>query len=374
MHVTAPPLQLCCIFRLSIICKYSLYIVAPEKINDCRKGGKMNQTELPPPVQLMQFIVGKWISKPIYAAAELGIADMLSEGPQSIEALAEASQTHSPSLYRMMRALASVGIFRETDIHHFELTPMAECLKTGTMRSLALMFNADWNEKAWGYFLESIRTGKNAFEKAHGMPLFQWLPDNPAAAGLLVEANAFKAATSHRAIVEAYDFSGIHTLTDVGGGLGTLMAEVLAANLAMTGIVADLPGVVSAAAEFIQARGLAARCRAAECDFFKGVPPGSDAYLLSNILHDWPDEACCKILANCRKAMNPDSKLLVVEMIVPAGNEPSVSKLLDLEMFVVTGGRERTQAEYKDLFVSSGFNLSRIISTGESISIIEGIR
>lgn len=334
----------------------------------------MNQTELPPPAQLMQFIVGKWISKPIYAAAELGIADMLSEGPQSIEALAEASQTHSPSLYRMMRALASVGIFRETDIHQFELTPMAECLKTGAMRSLAQMFNADWNEKAWGYFLESIRTGKNAFEKAHGMPLFQWLPGNPAAAEVLNKANAFKAATSHRAIVEAYDFSGIHTLADVGGGLGTLMAEILVANPTMTGIVADLPGVVSAAAEFIQARGLADRCRVAECDFFKGVPPGNDAYLLSHILHDWPDEACCNILANCRKAMNPDSKLLVVEMIVPAGNEPSVSKLLDLEMFVVTGGRERTQAEYKDLFVSSGFNLSRIISTGESISIIEGIR
>ena len=333
----------------------------------------MNQTELPPPVQLMQFIVGKWISKPIYAAAELGIADMLSEGPQSIETLARASQAHAPSLYRMMRALASVGIFRETDKNQFALTPMAECLKAGAMRSLALMFNADWNEKAWRYFLEAIRTGENAFEKAHGMPLFQWLPDNPAAAEALNEANAFKAATSHRAIVDAYDFSDIHTLTDVGGGLGTLMAEILIANPTMTGIVEELPGVVPAAGEFIQARGLDARCRVEECDFFKGVPPGSDAYLLSHILHDWPDETCCKILENCRKAMNPDSKLLVVEMIIPDGNEPSVSKLLDLEMFVITGGRERTQAEFKDLFSSSGFNLSRIISTGESISIIEGV-
>lgn len=334
----------------------------------------MKTIELPPPAQLMKFIVGKWIAKPIYVAAELGIADMLAEGSRSVEELAQASRSHAPSLYRMMRALASVGIFSEAEGKRFELTPMAECLKSGAMRSVALMFNSEWSDKAWGYFMDSVKTGDTAFEKAHGMPISDWLEKNPRAAEVFNEANAVKAANSHRAIVEVYDFSGIHTLTDVGGGLGALMAEILIANPLMKGFVAEIPSVIQKARKMIRSRGLENRCDVVECDFFKEIPAGSDGYLMSHILHDWSADQCKIILRNCHKAMKPGSKLLVVEMVVPPGNQPSVAKLLDLEMLVTTGGCERTEKEFKVLLESSGFKFSRTIATKESVCIIEGIR
>jgi hypothetical protein len=334
----------------------------------------MKPNELPSPEQLMQFIVGRWISKPIYVAAELSIADMLAEGPKSIEELAQESQSHAPSLYRMLRALASVGIFAEIDDKRFELTPMATYLKSGAMRSIALMFNSDWSDKAWGYFLDSVKTGGTAFEKAHGVSVSDWLEKNPRAAEVFHEANAIKAMSSHRAIIDAYDFSGINTLTDVGGGFGVLMTEILTANPLMEGIVAEIPSVIKKTKKIIQDRDIEERCQALECDFFKSIPAGSDAYLLSNILHDWPDEQCHIILTNCHKAMKAESKLLVMEMVIPPGNEPSVAKLLDIEMLVITGGRERTEAEFKSLLESSGFKLSRIIPTKENVCIIEGTK
>ena len=290
----------------------------------------MKPTPVPPQEQMMQFILGKWISKPMYVAAELGIADMLADGPKSIDELAHMSKAHAPSLYRVMRALASVGIFCETGERSFGLTPMAECLKAGAMRSIALMFNSDWHDKAWENLLFSVRTGDVAFDKAHGMPVFDWLKEHPRAAHIYHEANAIKAMTSHRAIIDAYDFSNIATLTDVGGGKGALMAEILEANPAMKGVIAELPIVVKETNEFIRNKGLETRCEVIECDFFKWIPPGSDAYLMSHILHDWDDETCQRILGNCRMAMRPNSPLLVVESIIPPGNEFSIAKLLDL--------------------------------------------
>ena len=334
----------------------------------------MDLKELPPPAQLMNFIVGKWISKPVYVAAELGIADMLTEGPKSVDEIAKESRSHAPSLYRMMRALASVGIFSEAEEKRFELTPMADLLKTGAMRSIALMFNSDWSDKAWGCFMDSIRTGCTAFEKAHGASVSDWLEDNPHAAEVFNEANAVRSAGSSPAIVDAYDFSGINTLTDVGGGFGVLMAEILIANPSMNGIVADIPSVVFRTNEIIKSRGIEERCKTVECDFFKNIPSGSDAYLMSNILHDWSDEQCHIILNNCCRAMKSKSKLLIVEMVIPPGNQPSIAKLLDLEMLVTTGGCERTENEFKDLLKSAGFQLSRNIPTKAGVSILESIR
>jgi hypothetical protein len=334
----------------------------------------MAKKQLPPSVQLMHFIVGKWISKPVYAAAELGIADLLADGSMSIEKLAQSSRSHAPSLYRLMRALASVGIFEETGDKRFDLTPMAELLKSGSMRSIALMFNADWSDKAWGCFLDSIKTGCTAFEKAHGLPVSDWLEENPHAAKVFNEANAVKAAGAHRAIADVYDFSGIERLTDVGGGLGVLMAEILNVNTSMFGIVADLPSVIVQAREIINAKGLGDRCQTVACNFFKEIPSGSDAYLLSNILHDWPDEQCHTILKNCHKAMQPGSKLIILEMVITQGNQPSMAKLLDLEMLVTTGGRERTENEFKTLLKASGFNFSVNMPTPAGVCVIEGIR
>jgi hypothetical protein len=332
----------------------------------------MNPNDLPLPYQMMKMIVSKWISKPIYVAAELGIADELSRGGKTIEALARTSNTHAPTLYRIMRALASAGIFCETRERFFELTPLAECLKTGAMRSFALLFNARWNDRAWEYLLDSVRTGTSAFEIAYDQPLFQWLENNPDAARLHDEANAVKSAQSHRAVVDVYDFSNIRHLTDVGGGRGALMSEILAANPRMKGVVADLPGVAREAGTMIQDSGFSDRCTVAECDFFDRIPAGSDAYLMSNILHDWSDDACTTILKNCHQAMTLQSILLVVEMVVPAGNAPSVVKLLDLEMLVMTGGRERTLAEFRHLFGIAGFQLARCIPVQDELCLIEG--
>jgi hypothetical protein len=334
----------------------------------------MIPTHVPPQVQMMQFILGKWISKPIHVVAKLGIADMVADGPKSIDELAYMSKTHAPSLYRVMRALASVGIFSERGERCFELTPMAECLKRGAMRSIALMFNSDWHDRAWGHLLYSVRTGRVGFDKAYGMPIFDWLEEHPHAAELYHEANAVKAVTAHRAIIDAYDLSGITTLTDVGGGHGALMAEILEAYPVMKGVIAEVPVVVKGAEGFIRTRGLDARCQVVACDFFEGIPPGSDAYLMSHILHDWNDSKCQRILKNCHTAMKPGTTLLVVESLIPPGNEFSIAKLLDLEVFVMGGGRERTEGEFRYLFESSGFTLSRVIPTQESVSVIEGIR
>jgi len=328
----------------------------------------MIPTHVPPQVQMMQFILGKWISKPIHVVAKLGIADMVADGPKSIDELAYMSKTHAPSLYRVMRALASVGIFSERGERCFELTPMAECLKRGAMRSIALMFNSDWHDRAWGHLLYSVRTGRVGFDKAYGMPIFDWLEEHPHAAELYHEANAVKAVTAHRAIIDAYDLSGITTLTDVGGGHGALMAEILEAYPVMKGVIAEVPVVVKGAEGFIRTRGLDARCQVVACDFFEGIPP------MSHILHDWNDSKCQRILKNCHTAMKPGTTLLVVESLIPPGNEFSIAKLLDLEVFVMGGGRERTEGEFRYLFDSSGFTLSRVIPTQESVSVIEGIR
>ena len=330
----------------------------------------MNPEPMPPQAQLMQYIVGRWISKPLYIAAELGIADLLTLGPESMEGLAERTGAHAPFLYRILRALAAVGIFAEDEAGLFSLTPMAECLKSGAMRSMARMFNAEWNDLAWMRFKECVRTGKNPFEEAHGMPFFAWLEQNPEAADLVNEANAVKAAASHRVLVEAFDFDGIGSLVDVGGGTGALLMEVLEAHPGMAGVVADLPSVVAAAEETIRERGLEDRCRAVACDFFQAVPSGSDACVLSHVLHDWSDDDCAAILTSCRRALEKGGRLLVVEMIVPPGNAFSVAKLLDMEMMVVTGGCERTEEEYRRLIEGAGFHLCRVIPTSESVSVL----
>jgi hypothetical protein len=333
----------------------------------------MLPNELPPHAQLMKNIVGRWISKPIYVAAELGIADILADGPKPVAELASLTSSHSPSLYRVMRALASVGIFKELENESFTHTPVSEFLKSGMLRSAAILFNADWSDKAWEHFLEGVRTGETPFQKAYGIPLTEWLQQNPDKAAVFNDANAVKAASTHRAIVEVYDFSGIHKLMDLGGGTGLLLLEVLKMYSSLEGVVADVQPVITETQKHIDNSGLSARCKGITCDFFHRVPSGFDAIMLSNILHDWPDEDCVRILGNCRQALALNDTLLIVEMIVPGANIPSVAKLLDMEMLTITGGKERTEAEYNRLLELTGFRLNRIIPAPENVFIIEGI-
>jgi len=250
----------------------------------------------------MQFIVGHWIAKPLYVAAELGVADMLQEGSATAAALAELAGVHAASLYRILRALSAVGVFSEDDDGRFCLAPMGRHLRSGATRSTARMFNADWNDLAWLHLLEGVRSGHTPFAAAHGMPFSAWLERNPEAARLVNEANALNAATSHRALLAVYAFEGIGSITDVGGGMGALLTAVLKAHPTMTGVLADLPQVVPEAQASIRAAGLEARCRVEACDFFREIPSGSDACLLSHVLHDGSDEECAAILARCRRS------------------------------------------------------------------------
>jgi len=322
--------------------------------------------------QLAQWISGKWISQAIYVAAELSIADVLASGDKSVEQLAEATHTHAPALHRLLRALASIGIFRECAPQRFESTPLGDLLRTGAMRAACIMAHSSWHDQAWAQFLHSVRTGESAFEKAHATPLFDWLGSNPEAAGVFNEAMAAGKNYRDFGIAEHYEFERFERMVDVGGGHASLAISILQKHPGLQAVIADLPQVTEGAKLAIQNAGLSARCRVVPCDFFEHVPAQGDLYVLAHVLHDWSDERCLQILANCRKAMPSHGKLLLVEALLLEGNQPDRLKWLDLEMLVLTsGGRERSEQEYRRLLAAAGFELTRTLVTGGSRSIIE---
>ncbi len=327
-----------------------------------------------PQAQLNQLISGYMRTQAVYVAAKLGIADLLSTGSRTADELAQATHTHAPSLFRLLRALASLGVFAEDESSRFGLTPMAECLRSdvpGSQRALAIM-SGEEHFKAWGELLYSVQTGNTSFDKLYGMPIFDFLSQN------LEQAKVFDAAMvgvhgrETAAMTDAYDFSEIGVLADVGGGNGSLLSFVLKAYPNLKGMLYDLPGVVERAKAGLQAAGLADRCEVIGGSFFESIPEGADAYLMRHIIHDWDDEKSLTILRNVHRAMRPDARLLVVEGVIPPGNDPSFSKLLDLTMLTLPGGKERTEEEYRTLFRAGGFELTRIVPTAAEISVIEG--
>ena len=319
---------------------------------------------------ILELMSGYWKTQAIAAAAELGIADLLKDGPRTAEELARATHTHAPSLYRLLRALASVSVFAEDD-GRFRLTQMAECLLSvpGSQRSLARMMGGE-HYRAWGELPYSIRTGRTAFEHVYGKPIFHYLTEHPESAAIFDDAMTGVHGWETAAMLAAYDFSSVRTLVDVGGGNGTTLAGVLGRYPAMKGILFDRADVVARAAPALA--GLADRCTAVGGDFFQAVPAGGDAYLLRHIIHDWDDEKSRAILQNCRQAMGGRGKLLIVESVIPPGNDPFFAKFLDLSMLVLPGGQERTEAEYRSLYEGASFRLSRIVRTQSEISVIEG--
>ncbi|MCP4627772.1 MAG: methyltransferase [bacterium] len=331
----------------------------------------MSDTILKPEDQMMQWITSHWVSKPIYVAAELGIADLLRDKPLSVEKLAQRTDTHAPTLYRLLRALSAVGIFSENEDKVFELTPLGKCLCSEAMRPLALMFLSDWHEKAWSNLAFSVRTGKPGFDHAFGKEGFEWLEENPEARSILDQAQGLKAIGFAEAAVDAYDFSDFNSICDVGGGQGSFLIHLLTNYPHINGVVADLPGAIAAAERAIAKAGLQDRCKAIHYDFLKEAPPACNAFLLVNVLHDWENETCCRILKNISQTMNADSRLLVVEYLIEPGPGFSVAKLLDLEVLVMGGGRERTVDEYKDLLSSVGLAVSRVIPASRGPALLE---
>ncbi len=328
---------------------------------------------MPPPQAVLQMLTGYWISQALYVAAKLKIADLVKEGARTSADLASASGTHAPSLYRLLRMLASVGVFIEDGQGRFANTPLSECLLDvlGSQRAAALMMGEE-HYRCWGELEHCIRTGKTGFDHVFGQPVFQYLSQHPQQAKIFDAAMTGIHGAETQAMLEAYDFGGLGTLVDIGGGNGSVLCATLERHPGLRGILYDLPGVIERARENIVNAGLAERCQALPGSFFEAIPPGGDAYLMRHIIHDWTDEQSQTILKNCRRAMGPGTKLLVVESVVPPGNEPSFAKLLDVNMLVIPGGQERTEAEYRALFQASGFRLARLVPTRMEISIIEG--
>jgi ubiquinone/menaquinone biosynthesis C-methylase UbiE len=334
-------------------------------------------TARPPPVVLLQMIAGFWLSRALYLAAKLGLADLLQEGPKSSADLAQQTGTHAPSLYRVLRALASVGVFTEDAQRRFALTPLGETLRSdvpGSLRAFTISELGEDHYPAWGEVLHSVRTGEIAFDHLFGMDVWQYRAQHPDEGRIFDAAMASFSSVVNAAIVASYDFSAIGKIVDVGGGDGSLIAAILKAYPGMKGVLFDLPHVSAGARRRIEAEGVAERCEVVAGDAFTAVPSGGDAYLLKWIIHDWDDERSVALLKNCHRVMPAKGKLLLVEAIIPAGDSPSFHKFMDLNMLVMTGGRERTEAEYRSLLDAAGFSLQNIISTQTEMSVLEAVR
>lgn len=336
----------------------------------------VNGNGAPAEAVITQILLGSLASQSLYVAAKLGIADLLADGPKPVDELARAADADAPSLYRVLRALASLGVFAEQDNRVFAMTPAAEALRSDTpnsLRDVAIFWGEDWHWEVWGKILHSVRTGKSAWAQCHGDQVFEFFEKNKAAGEIFNRAMSSFSTMATKAVAEAYDFSGINTLIDIAGGHGRLLAGVLEANPSMRGQLFDLPHVIDGAREAIAKTSVGDRVEFAGGDFFASVPSGGDGYIMKHIIHDWDDERALTILRNIKQAMNPGGRVLVVEAVIADGNGQDFGKLLDIEMLVSPGGKERTAAEYEELFSRAGLRLTRIIPTRSPYSVIEAV-
>ncbi len=327
---------------------------------------------------LMNLTAGKIVSQALAVAAELGIADLLKDSAKSAADIARAANASEDGVYRVLRALASVGLFAETGERRFRLTPLGKLLRTDSPEALggyARFVGHESTWRPWGELRHSVRTGEPAFDQVFAMPIFEYFAKMPEAAAIFDAAMTSISTFESKAVAAAYDFSGIGTLVDVAGGHGLLITTILKANRKMGGILFDLPHVTAGAPALLQSRGVADRCQIVSGDFFESVPEGGDAYLMKHIIHDWDDERAIQILKNCHRAMRSGGKVLIVDAVIPPGNAAHFGKLLDLEMLVLTPrGRERTRVEFQNLLKRSGFRLRRVVPTETHLSVVEGAR
>jgi len=334
--------------------------------------------EMPTEAVLGQIVMGAFTAQAVYVAAKLGIADLVKENPRTVAELAAATNTDARALYRVLRALASIGVFSETAPKTFGLTPFAEPLlsdRAGSMRDMAIWIGEEPHWRVYGEMLHSVRTGETAFAQVHGEEVFSYLfQTNRALGDIFNRAMTSFSSSVAPAIAEAYDTTGAKILVDIAGGHGLLLAAFLKANPDLKGVLFDVPTVIEGAGEVLESEGVAARVETATGDFFQSVPAGGDFYMMKHIIHDWDDERSLEILKNIYSAMNDDGKVLIVEMVVKEGNEPDFSKIMDLEMLVTPGGVERTATEYRALLAQAGLRLTRIVPTASPYSIVEAVK
>ena len=323
---------------------------------------------------MLQIISGFWISRAVYVIGKLGIPDLLAAGPKTAEELASATKTHAPSLFRILRALVSVGVLNYAEGGRFAQTPLSETLVTdapGSLRWFAVSELGQEHYPAWGNLMHSVKTGEIAFDNFFGVDIWKYFQQNPEDAVVFNNSMSSVTAVTNEAITSLYDFSQFGTIVDVGGGHGGLITSILKKNPKVKGILFDAAEVIAGARPKIEAAGLADRVETASGNFFKSVPAGGDAYIMKWIIHDWDDKKSDTILRNCRNQMQANSKLILVDCVVPETNEPHFSKFIDLNMLVMTGGKERTEEEFAQLLATADFRLLRVIPTDQPFSIVE---
>ena len=331
-----------------------------------------------PATRLRELIAGFVLSRAVYAAASLGIADLLAKAPSDASTLAQACSAHAGALHRVLRTLASVGVFAETAHGKFCNTPLSELLRSdvaGSLRALSLMYGDDDVWAAWGSILHSVETGDAAFNKVTGLGTFDYYARHPDKAKVFDQAMVSSSSLVNRALTEAYDFSRFGRLVDVAGGYGSTLCTILTATPSLRGVLFDMPHVIENAKARVVAQGVGDRCELIAGNMFDSVPAGADAYFMKHILHDWDDASCAKILAAIRAAIPPNGRLLVCEKLILPGSAGTYGKITDLVMLVHNqGGRERTEAEYRNLFASSGFKLARAVPLAADYSLLEAER
>ena len=335
------------------------------------------RAEAPPPAMvLMQLLFGKQLTFSLSGLARLGVADHMDGVPKPVEEIAAKAGAHAPSLYRVMRMLASFGVFREEEPRRFALTPIGALLKSDapeSMRYTAMMLGDEFATRAYEHIATCLRTGTDGVTEAYGKPVWEVLAERPSQCETFQNAMTQSSGRVAKAVVEAYDFSGIERIADVGGGHGSLLAAVLAANPRLQGVLFDRPEVI---ASVPKDRFAACKDRAAfeAGSFFERVPDNCDAYIMKHIIHDWIEEKAILILRNCLKAMRGNGKVLLVESVLPGLNVPDLGKLIDLEMLAMPGGKERTEDEYRGLLAKAGLRLTRVVKNQSPLAVIEAVK
>jgi O-methyltransferase domain/Dimerisation domain len=328
-----------------------------------------------PQAQLIHMATAYWASTLLYFAAEMELADRLAKAPKTADELALAIGSDPPSLYRVMRTLAGMGLFSEDSAQRFSLTPLGEALRSdspGSVRSSVLILFGIAG-KALAELNYSVKTGKPGFEKAFGLTCFEWLAKHPVEASMFSETMVGFHGAEPAAVAAAYDYSQFENIIDIGGATGNLLTAILSRHPKPRGILFDMPHVLGDAPGLIQVRGLTDRVTIEAGNFFQNVPSAKGVYLLSHIIHDWSEAQCLTILEKCRRAMKPGSRLQIIEMVLPTGNAPHPGKMLDIIMLTFAGGQERTEPEYKQLLNKAGLRLTQVVPTESAVSIIEAV-
>jgi SAM-dependent methyltransferase len=327
-------------------------------------------------MKMVGMISGFWVSRVIYIAAKLGLADQLKDGPKTAAEVAEATETHAPSLYRVMRALSGAGVLVEDEEQRFSLTPLGATLRSDAPVSLRALATSELGEvhyPSWGALLHTVKTGERAFDHVFGTDCWDYFGKHPEYAQIFNQSMTEVSRVVAPAVARAYDFSSFSKIVDVGGGHGSLITAILKTNPGLKGVIMDAPQVVEGAKKRIEADELSERCEVVGGNFFEAVPEGGDAYIMKHIIHDWDDPQAVAILRNCRRAMKAGGKVILVEAVIPKSNEPSLATFGDLVMMLIPGGRERTAEEFAALFEAAGLKLERIIPTESPMCVIEAM-